>query len=242
MKLKLKNNAETILAGAVSETSTTVILSPGTGSKFPQLSANEFFPLTLVKTTGGVAVREIVYVTARNVDSCTVTRAQEDTVAASFSAGDYAGCHATAGAFASKADLDGASFTGPVDFADQKVTRAILTDCADAYNDNAAVNTIDISKGKAQNWAPGTGAQTLTLTGWPPVGSHGEVLIYGRNLGSATITIAGNPVNFIKSDGTFATSNSLNSNHGATLQTSGLDLVIFISPDGGTTKYCKVVR
>lgn len=242
MKLKLTNNAETTLAGSVSEGSTTVLLAPGSGQKFPQLVAGEFFPMTLVKTVGGAAAREIVYATARSVDSCTVLRAQEGTIALSFAAGDYAGCHLTAGSVALKADLEGATFIGDVDMSDKRIKQAIMTDCADAYNDNLAVNTIDISKGKAQRWAPATGAQTLSLTGWPPTGAHGEVMIYGVNLGTATITIAGSPVNFVRDTGAFTTSNSLNTNHGATLQTSGLDFVIFWSPDGGTTRYCKVVR
>ncbi len=241
MKLKLTNNAETLIAGSVSDSSTTILLSPGTGQKFPQLLAGEFFPLTLVKTSGGEPAREIVYVTARSVDSCTVQRAREGTTALSFAAGDYAGCHLTAGCVALKADLDGANFIGPVDFADQKVTQAVFADCANAYNDNLAVNTIDISKGPVQRWAPGTGAQTLTLTGWPAVG-HGEIMLYGVNLGAATTTIAGSAVNFVRDTGAFTSSNSLNTNHGATLQTNGLDFVIFWSPDGGTTRYCKVLR
>lgn len=242
MKLKLTNNAETTIAGSLSEIATTVLLAPGTGQLFPQLSAGDFFPLTLIKTSNDAPAREICYVTARNVDSCTVLRAQEGTQAITFAAGDYAGCHITAGCVALKADLDGANFTGPVDFADQKVTQAILTDCANAYNDNLAVNTIDIRKGTAQRWAPATGAQTLTLTGWPPTGAHGEIMIYGINLGAATITIAGTAVNFVSDTGAFVASSSLNANHGATLQASGLDFVIFWSPDGGVTRYGKVVR
>lgn len=242
MKLKLSNNAETILSGAINETATTALLSPGTGQLFPQLGANEFFPMTLTRLNAGAALREIVYVTARNGDSCTILRAQEGTQAISFSAGDSAGCRLTAGAMQKKADLDGANFLGPVDFADQKVTQAILTDCADAYNDNLAVNTIDIRKGKAQRWAPAAGAQTLTIIGWPPAGAHGELMIHGFNLGLSTITIAGSPVRFITDTGAFVSSNSLNANHGATLQTNGLDFVILWSPDGGTTTYCKVVR
>lgn len=242
MKLKLTNNAETTLAGSVSESSTTIILAPGTGQKFPQLVAGEFFPLTLIKTTGGVAVREILYVTARNVDSCTALRAQEGTTAQSFAAGDYAGCHLTAGAVMLFSQLEGANFTGPVDLADQRLTQAIMADCADAFYDNVASGTIDIRRGKSQRWAPATGAQTLTLTGWPPTGNHGEVMIEGVNLGAATITIVGNPTRFISDTGAFVSSSSLNTNHGATLQASGTDFVVFWSRDNGATVNCKVLR
>lgn len=265
MKLKLSNNAETTLAGALSLTGTTVLLAPNTGNKFPQLGQNEFFPLTLVKILNGDAIREIVYVVARDVDSCTVLRAQEGTGAATFAAGDYAGCFMTAGCLGTKADLDSpnftgnttfggnvsvsgvssfagpASFTSGINLADKQITQAILKDCAPAYTDNAAQNTIDISNGNAQRWAPGTGAQTLTITGWPPAGAHGEVMIYGVNLGAATITISGNPVQFINDDRTFVSSNSLNTNHGVTLKTSGTNIIGFISPDGGVTRYAKVI-
>lgn len=241
MKLKLTNNAETTLAGSINETATTVLLAPGTGQFFPVLGAGEFFPMTLVKSSGGVPAREIVYVTARNVDSCTVLRAQEGTLAVTFSTGDYAGCHLTAGCVAMKADLDGAAFTGDVDLGDNRIKQAILQDCAQAYKGDAA-NTIDIRNGAAQRWTPGTGAQTLTITGWPPVGAHGELLLYLVNGGAATITIDGLPVNFVNSDGTFSRSNSLNSNHGAALQTSGLDMIYIWSPDSGITRYAKVMR
>lgn len=242
MKLKLTNNAETTLAGSVSEVSTTVILAPGSGQRFPQLAAGDFFPLTLVKTVAGNALREIVYVIARNVDSCTVLRAQEGTIASTFSAGDYAGGHLTAGCVDLAMPKEGGIFSGDIDMSDKKVKQAVFVDCADAYIDNVAANTIDISTGKAQGWSPAAGAQTLTLTGWPAAGLHGEVMIYGVNLGAATITIAGTPVNFVRDTGAFTASNSLNSNHGATLQTTGIDFVIFWSRDGGATRYCKVVR
>lgn len=240
MKLKLTNNAETTLAGAINETATTILLAPGTGQFFPALAADEFFPLTLVKS-GGQPAREIVYVTARNVDSCTALRAQEGTLALAFSTGDYAGCHLTAGCVAKKADLDGAAFTGAIDMGDNQITQAILRDCAPAYKGDAA-NAVDIRNGTAQRWAPGTGAQTLSITGWPPAGAHGELLLYLVNGGAAAITIDGQPVNFLNSDGTFSRTNSLNSNHGAALQSNGLDMIMFWSPDGGITRYAKVAR
>lgn len=240
MKLKLTNNADTTLAGAINASASTILLAPGTGAKFPSLAANEFFPLTLVRTQSGEPAREIVYVTARDVDSLTVLRAQENTVANTFSAGDYAGCHPTAGCFASKADLDGAKFTGDVDLSDKKLSQAVLTDCADAFYDNGSGNTIDISKGRVQRWSPGVGQQTLTITGWPPAGAHGELFIYGLNLGGATISIAGAPVNFRNDNGSNTLSSNLNANHGVALQTNGINFILLWSPDGGLTRYCRV--
>lgn len=242
MKLRLTNNAETTLAGAINELATVVLLNPGTGQLFPLLNDGEFFPMTLVKSANGAPAREIVYVTARDGDSCTVLRGQEGTQAIPFGAGDYAGCHPTAGCFAKKADVDGATFSGDIDMADNNIKGAVLIDCAPAYKDNATTGLIDIRNGSAQRWAPGSGAQTLTLTGWPPAGTHGELLLYLVNGGAATITVEGAVVNFLNSDGTFTRSNSLNSNHGAALQTLGLDMILFWSPDGGVTRYAKVAR
>jgi hypothetical protein len=262
MKLKLTNNAETTLAGAINETSTTVLLSPGTGILFAQLNAGEFFPLTLLKVSNDVVTREIVYVTARNTDSCTVLRAQEGTTATTFSAGDYAGCHPTAGCFNGKADLEGADFTGavsapsmsvagqsnltnvaitgPVSMGDNLLKSPVLQDYAYAFKDAVATNTLDYRDGSAQRWAPATGAQTLAITNWPTTNTFGELLIEGVNLGAATIT--GPSVKWLKSDGTFTTSTSFNVNHGAALQASGIDFILLWTRDGGATIYGKVLR
>jgi hypothetical protein len=261
MKLKLTNNAETTLAGAINDSTTTVLLAPGTGILFPQIVAGEFFPMTLVTTVGGAPKREIVYVTARDVDTCTVLRAQESTTATSFSAGDYAGCHATAGCFNGKADLEGAAFTGavtapsinvttatlgataisgPVTMTDNPIKAAILQDYSYAFKDAQAANMLDYRDGSAQRWAPATGAQTLSIVNWPPAGTLGEFLIAGLNLGAATIT--GPSVKWMRNDGTFATSASFNTNHGVTLQAVGIDFILLFTFDGGSTIYGKVLR
>lgn len=263
MKLHLTNNAESTLAGAINETAATVLLAPGTGALFPQLANGEFFPLSLVKTSGGAPVREIVYVTARDVDSCTVLRAQEGTTASPFSAGDYAGCHPTAGCFGAKADLAGSAFTGPVsatditatgtaslpattftgdvDAGDHTLKGAVMQDWGDKVKVlDIGVNVIDYRDGKYQVWQPGSGAQTLSITNWPPAGVHGELWIEGVNLGAATITLA-TALDFLKTDGTYVTTTSLNANQGATLQTSGIDNVL-IWGRGGAPKRAKVAR
>lgn len=241
MKFLMSNIGETTLAGALTEGATTVLLAPGTGVKFPQPGDNEFFPLTLIKTVTGVATREIVYVTARDVDSCTVMRAREGTLASTFSAGDYAGNHLTAGCLGQVVQQDGGVFTGTVDFSSQVVSKAVFKECAPAFKGDAT-NIIDIRNGEVQQWAPGTGAQSLTITGWPPAGSHGSLLLYLKDGGGANISITGASVNFMLDTGKFAVSNSLTTNHGVALQASGIDFILFWSPDGGATRYCKVGR
>lgn len=243
MKLKLNNNADTTLAGAITELDTTLLLAPGSGLNFPTLAAGEFFPLTLTRLTAGNPEREIVYVTARHLDSVTVVRGQEGTTPLTFSANDIASLRATAGVLNGKADLAGAAFTGPISMAGNELADMVLRDYALAYKDNGAISTISLKNGSAQAWAPPAGPVTLSITDWPPAGQHGELLIYGVNLGSAVIAIDGAPVSFINADtGSFTKTNSLNANGGIALQTNGLDFVLFWSPDGGVTRYCKVVR
>lgn len=244
MKLVLANNAETTLAGAVSETATSIPLAPGTGQRFPAITAGQFFPLTLVRLTNGQPEREIVYVTARSIDNVTVMRGQELTTPLTFSANDVASGRATAGCLNGKAELSGADFTGPVTLGGNQLAGAVLTNFGLAYHDAAAAANIDIAaNGPVQNWTPPTGPVLLSITGWPVNGVHGELLIYGHNLGAATITLDGNPVNFINADtGSFTKSNNLSSNSGIALQTSGLDFVLIWSPDGGVTRYAKVIR
>jgi len=98
MTIKFANNATSTLAGAITASSTTVILQAGDGAKFPALSAGDSFMLTLVKMVSGLPVIEIVKVTARSADTCTVVRGQESTTATTFSAGDRVENRLTSGA------------------------------------------------------------------------------------------------------------------------------------------------
>lgn len=135
------------------------------------------------------------------------------------------------------AALSGATFTGTVVLSDQQLTRAVLTDCAYNYFDSSTTNALNYVNGSHQRWAPATGAQTLSITNWPPSGELGELLIEGVNLGAATITWP--TINWIKSDGTTTTTFGSN---GVTLQSAGTDWVYLWTRDAGTTIYGKVVR
>lgn len=85
MTLKLSNNASTRLASAVAAGGTSITVAAGTGALFPTLSADDWFPVTVLKSDGGL---EIMRCTARSGDVLTVTRAREGTTAMAFSAGD----------------------------------------------------------------------------------------------------------------------------------------------------------
>ena len=127
--------------------------------------------------------------------------------------------------------------TGTSTFNDYALSRARLKDCSAAYYNSGTANAIDYTNGTHQRWTPNTGAQTLSITNWPPTGDHGEMLIEGVNLGAATITWP--TITWVKSDGTFTTTFSSN---GVTLQSSGIDFIILWTRDAGTTIYGKVIR
>jgi hypothetical protein len=91
----LNNNAVSKLASSLSSGATSLSVTTGEGSKFPALSAGQWFPITLVASTG---VLEILRCTGRSGDVLTVSRAQEGTAAQAFSAGDRVELRLTAAA------------------------------------------------------------------------------------------------------------------------------------------------
>lgn len=127
----------------------------------------------------------------------------------------------------------GAAVTG----GDFSITRVMAQDTGWVYFDSGTTNALNYVNGSCQRWAPNTGAQTLSITNWPPTGNLGELLIEGVNLGAATITWP--TINWITSTG--ATTTNFASN-GVTLQSSGTDWVFLWTRNGGTTIYGKVVR
>jgi hypothetical protein len=90
MILLFANNAESSIAAPINAAATTVQLAAGDGLKFPNpLPGQQFFKLTFVDALTGL-VNEIVNVTARNGDVLTIVRAQENTLARPWLAGDAA--------------------------------------------------------------------------------------------------------------------------------------------------------
>lgn len=85
MGLKLSNNAISRLAAGITNSATTISLTPGDGAKFPSIAAGEWFPVTLVKADDSF---EIAHVTARSGDVLTVVRGQDNTAATAFLAGE----------------------------------------------------------------------------------------------------------------------------------------------------------
>ena len=85
-KVLFSNNAVTSLASYISSTSTTMTLASGTGALFPEIreGSGDYFYVTVLDTSGSF---EIVKVTARTADLCTIVRAQDNTRALNFPQG-----------------------------------------------------------------------------------------------------------------------------------------------------------
>ena len=85
-KVLFSNNAVTSLASYISSTATTMTLATGTGALFPEIKegSGDYFYVTVLDTSGSF---EIVKVTARTADLCTIVRAQDNTKALNFPQG-----------------------------------------------------------------------------------------------------------------------------------------------------------
>lgn len=98
--LLFANNAQSSLAGSISNSSTTITLQSGGGAPFPAPTAGQGFPATLTDRATGL-LREIVLVTAKTGDTLTVTRAQEGTTGLAWAANDLFAQLVTAGGLTS---------------------------------------------------------------------------------------------------------------------------------------------
>ncbi len=94
--LLFSNNAQSRLAGSISNVATTAVLSAGTGVLFPNPTAGDSFRLTFTDAATGQN-HEIVSVTARSGDTITIARGQEGTTGQAWLAGDFAEGLCTAG-------------------------------------------------------------------------------------------------------------------------------------------------
>lgn len=96
MTLLFSNNAQTTIAGSITNVATSVALAPGSGVEFPAPGAGQTFLGTFNDAATGL-LYEIVSVTARIADTLTIVRAQEGTTGLAWNAGDIFGNFMTAG-------------------------------------------------------------------------------------------------------------------------------------------------
>ncbi len=95
MAVKLSNNATSTLSAALTASATSLTVQANDAPLFPSPQTGEWFPATLVNTTGAM---EIVWVTGRNGATMTIRRGQEGTTAKDFPAGSKIDLRLTVGA------------------------------------------------------------------------------------------------------------------------------------------------
>ena len=95
MSILYTNNAATTLSASITSGATSLTVSSGTGTLFPNPTSPDYFLLTLQGVSG--TPKEIVKVTARSTDTFTIVRAQDGTTASAFTGGDKAELRITAG-------------------------------------------------------------------------------------------------------------------------------------------------
>lgn len=103
-KLVATNNAASTLLTALGPIDTTLIVAAGHGAKFPATTGGNYFYVTL---TDAVGQFEVVKVTNRLGDTLTVTRAQDNTVGATWDAGDAVELRVVAAAINELANVAG---------------------------------------------------------------------------------------------------------------------------------------
>ena len=98
MALLFSNLAKSTIAAAVLDTDTEIQVQAGDGIKFPVPSGSDYFVLVL--ETADRTSYEVCHCTVVDLDTLTVTRAQEGTNARGFAIGDRAEIRVTAGTLA----------------------------------------------------------------------------------------------------------------------------------------------
>ena len=98
MAQKWANNAFSTLGGAIDDLDTSITVATDTGDRFPAVSGDDFFNITLQNAGGDV---EIVKVISRAIgsDEMTIVRGQEATVPLSWAIGDIVELRPTAASF-----------------------------------------------------------------------------------------------------------------------------------------------
>lgn len=105
------NNSSSLIASGIIAGDGQVTLSSGEGALFPSPTGTDYCVCTLEDVAGNL---EIVHMTARSGDICTITRAREGTTARAFASGSRFELRVTKGVLDSLLQKDGDSITGPI--------------------------------------------------------------------------------------------------------------------------------
>ena len=140
MAVLFTNNAATNLASSISSGATSLTVTTGTGSLFPNPGASDYFLITLIGISGTPI--EIVKCTARSGDTMTIVRAQEGTTASAFNGGDQVQLRITAG------QMQAATQAGLASGAITENTQSVTSNYTMSTNKNGlSVGPITVSSG-----------------------------------------------------------------------------------------------
>jgi hypothetical protein len=202
MTIKLANNVVSTTRDAISSTDTTLLVTLGTGSRFPALNPGDYFYATLSSPTGDF---EIARVTARSGDLFTIVRAQESTTAFAFPANSRIEIRVTAqsvlDALSTATNYQGASSANPTTRLDGSPLVA-----GDFYF-NTVENQVRFYTGAA--WVPvasgsvrrddfsGNGSTTaFTLSASPSSEDNTQVYINGVYQEKSSYSVSGTTLTF----------------------------------------------
>lgn len=172
------NQAQTTLAGAITPSSLTANLSPGSGALFPSPGANQYFTMIFNDAATGLLYEE-VWVTNVTGDTITMIRGQEGSTALNWSAGDIAFNGWTAGSannLAQQSQAQVNAFSYALDTGGAANTYAIALTPSMATGVDGAIVYFNPAH-------TNTGASTLTVnagTSYPLLGTAQQALQGGE--------------------------------------------------------------
>lgn len=135
------NNASGTLASSIIAGDTSLTLTAGQGANFPAPTGGQYALCTLESSLG---VIEVVRLTARTGDICTITRAQESTSAAAFASGSRFELRVTRGSLENFAQKDGETYTGTHTFpATVTFNGVVVTDYARLSTNNSFSRSVN---------------------------------------------------------------------------------------------------
>lgn len=230
------------IAGAFVGTSTTS-LSIGSGSK-------TFTTQTGEQYTSGIWMTAVSQANPANFMFGQVTSYISTTLVLDVQLVGGSGTHADWNlSLAGPRGADGAlsgSVSGNISGGDYTLSAMMQKDMGyvvvDKGNISAATVTFDYTGGSIQTFTATGSTVTLATSNWPPTGNLGELLIVGTNMGAYTMAFP--PWIWTLADGTTTTSIStfLAQNGTRTaFQASGVDKILLITRDAGTTVYASLV-
>ncbi len=230
------------IAGAFVGTSTTS-LSIGSGSK-------TFTTQTGEQYTSGIWMTAVSQANPANFMFGQVTSYSSTTLILDVQLVGGSGTHADwnlslAGPRGADGTLSG-SVSGNISGGDYTLSAMMQKDMGyvvvDKGNISGATVTFDYTGGSIQTFTATGSTVTLATSNWPPTGNLGELLIVGTNMGAYTMSFPS--WIWTLADGTTTTSVAtfLAQNGTRTaFQASGVDKILLITRDAGTTVYASLV-